>query len=516
MTRPNTNNYFLADNAKAVFASLVCVIAVTLLLALITFSFVKTQEEARARQILNNVGMVFRDAELTLDHLNSLAFKVCSDEHLFEMRKTLFRSRFVKEIGFYENDKLSCSTYLGILDTPFEDAKPDFVTALDDIFWINTPLQLFEQRSTGTVVRRGRYNAVLDMNSVIGFSNAQDWQLFYNGDKFYPMAGNPTLINRTLSNEMLAKSQFFSLDFILCNKTYSHTCLKVVPDYKRLMDLHAGKLFLFFLIMLMTAAFSHMVTFNFLRRRRSIEYRVKKGLQQGSFFCVYQPFVNLRTGQVIGCEVLSRFEDDFGVIFPDEFIPYIKSLDKTWEFTLDMIKKSMSELTSNPDIPEGFKVSFNLFPVDFTRNGCLDLDFVQALNTKQFKLVLEITEDEQIATQSAVKHIKSLKSKGFLFAIDDFGVGYSNLGQLQTLSCDYLKIDRSFVMEMEEHSIRSSLIPHIVSIAEGLNVELIAEGVENSEQAKELRSLSVGFGQGWLYGKPQSVENLAECVKSNV
>ncbi len=84
------------------------------------------------------------------------------------------------------------------------------------------------------------------------------------------------------------------------------------------------------------------------------------------------------------------------------------------------------------------------------------------------------------------------------------------------MSCDYLKIDRSFVMEMEEHSIRSSLIPHIVSIAEGLNVELIAEGVENCEQAKELRSLSVGFGQGWLYGKPQSVENLAECVKSNV
>ena len=87
----------------------------------------------------------------------------------------------------------------------------------------------------------------------------------------------------------------------------------------------------------------------------------------------------------------------------------------------------------HPDIPEGFKVSFNLFPVDFTRNGCLGLDFVQALNTKQFKLVLEITEDEQIATQSAVKHIKSLKSKGFLFAIDDFGVGYSNLGQLQAL-----------------------------------------------------------------------------------
>ena len=514
MNKSDQKQYFLADNLKAIGVSLLSVLGVTVLLAIIMFIFVREQEESRAKEILDNVRVVFRDAEITLDYLNALPYESCDVANLSEMRKTLFRSRFVKEIGFYQNDKLLCSTYLGILDEPIEEDKPDFYTQLDDAFWINTPLQLFDKQATGTIVKRGRYNAVLDMDSVIGYSYTQDWQLFYNGDKFYHMAGNPGLVDSTLSQEdMDARTWYFSLRFILCDERYTNTCLKVRSDHGRVLDLHMGKIVLFVFAMLMTAALTHMLTFNYLRRRRSLESQVSKGLKEHKFYCLYQPFVDLQTGKVIGCEVLSRFEDEFGPIYPDEFIPQVKEQDMTWEFTVDMITTAMKELNENPDIPEGFKVSFNLFPFDFTREGCLDLDFALGMNDKNFKLVLEITEDEQIATHSAVKHIKSLKSKGFLFAIDDFGVGYSNLSQLKTLNCDFLKIDRSFVMDMEDNSIRSSLIPHIVSIAKGLNVELIAEGVENAEQSKELKGLTIGFGQGWLFGKPQSASALAKSVQ---
>ena len=514
MNKSAQKRYFLADNLKAIGVSLLSVLGVTVLLAIIMFIFVREQEESRAKEILDNVRVVFRDAEITLDYLNALPYESCDVANLSEMRKTLFRSRFVKEIGFYQNDELLCSTYLGILDEPIEEDKPDFYTQLDDAFWINTPLQLFDKQATGTIVKRGRYIAVLDMDSVIGYSYTQDWQLFYNGDKFYHMAGNPGLVDSTLSQEdMDARTGYFSLRFILCDERYTNTCLKVRSDHGRVLDLHMGKIVLFVFAMLMTAALTHMLTFNYLRRRRSLESRVSKGLKEHKFYCLYQPFVDLQTGKVIGCEVLSRFEDEFGPIYPDEFIPQVKEQDMTWEFTVDMITTAMKELNENPDIPEGFKVSFNLFSFDFTREGCLDLDFALGMNDKNFKLVLEITEDEQIATHSAVKHIKSLKSKGFLFAIDDFGVGYSNLSQLKTLNCDYLKIDRSFVMDMEDNSIRSSLIPHIVSIAEGLNVELIAEGVENAEQSKELKCLTIGFGQGWLFGKPQSASALAKSVQ---
>ena len=449
MNKSDQKRYFLADNLKAIGVSLLSVALVTLILAIVMFVFIKEQEESRAKEILDNVRLVFRDAEITLDYLNALPYQSCELDNLAEMRKTLFRSRFVKEIGFYENNKLKCSTYLGILDTPFKEVEPDFYTQLGDAFWINTPLQLFDKQATGTIVQRGRYNAVLDMDSVIGYSYTQDWQLFYNGDQFYHIAGNPGLVDTRLSrDEMNARTGYFSLQFILCDERYNNTCLKVKSDHGRVLDLHSGKIVLFVFAMLMTAALTHMVMFNYLRRRRSLESRVSKGFKEHKFYSLYQPFVDLDTGKVIGCEVLSRFEDEFGPIYPDEFIPQVKEQDMTWEFTIDMITTAMKELNENPNIPEGFKVSFNLFPFDFTREDCLDLDFVLEMNVKNFKLVLEITEDEQIATHSAVKHIKSLKSKGFLFAIDDFGVGYSNLSQLKTLNCDYLKIDRSFVMDM--------------------------------------------------------------------
>ncbi|GFD77139.1 EAL domain-containing protein [Alteromonas sp. KUL106] len=517
MTKNEQQQYFLADNLKAIGVSLISVLAVTLLLGAVMFVFIREQEENRASEILDNVRAIFRDAEITLDYLNGLAYESCEKDNLAEMRKTLFRSRFVKEIGFYETNSLACSTYLGVLDEAIDEDEPDFYTKLDDAFWINTPLQLFDKQATGTIVRRGRYNAVLDMDSIIGYSHTQDWQLFYNSDKFYHMAGNSSLVDSTLSQQdIAARTGYFSLQFVLCDERYTNTCLQVKSDHGRVLDLHIGKLVLFVFVMLMTAALTHMITFNYLRRRRSLESRVKKGLREHKFYCLYQPFVDLQSGEVIGCEVLSRFNDEFGSIYPDEFIPQVKEQDMTWEFTVDMITKAMKDLNENPDIPEGFKVSFNLFPFDFTRDSCLNLDFALDMNIKNFKLVLEITEDEQIATHSAAKHIKSLKSKGFLFAIDDFGVGYSNLGQLKTLNCDYLKIDRSFVMDMEENSIRSSLIPHIVSIANGLNVELIAEGVENLEQFHELKELKIGYGQGWLFGKPQSASTLAKSVQERL
>ncbi|ANB26900.1 EAL domain-containing protein [Alteromonas stellipolaris] len=514
MSNSEHKKFLLADNLKAIAVSFLSVVLVSAALGLLMFSVIKEHEKDRAKDILSNVNMVFKDAETALDYLNASPYYSCSEDNLNEMRRTLFRSRFVKEIGFFGDGKLLCSTYLGLLKQPIDEAIPDFVTSLGDAFWINTPLELFDNQSKGTIAKRGRYNAVLDMDAVIGLNFSQDWALFYKADELFHMAGNASLMPQSAGGG-IAKldTSYFSLSLIKCDKYYSSTCLSVVSDQGRIFNTHKGKLVLFVCVMLMTAALSHMLTFNYLRRRRSLESRISRGLKSGKFYCLYQPFVILKSGEVVGCEVLSRFEDEFGPIYPDEFIPQVKELGKTWEFTTVMIESAMIALNENKDIPEGFKVSFNLFPSDFMKDELLDLDWVLTMNDKNFKLVLEITEDEQLATGSAVKHIKALKSRGFWMAIDDFGVGYSNLSQLKSLKCEFLKIDRSFVMDMEDHSIRSSLIPHIVSIADELRVTLIAEGVENTDQCQELVNMNVEYGQGWLFGKPQTVENLANTIE---
>ena len=99
MNKSDQKQYFLADNLKAIGVSLLSVILVSLVLAIVMFVFVREQEESRAKGILDNVRTVFRDAEITLDYLNALPYQSCELENLAEMRKTLFRSRFVKEIG---------------------------------------------------------------------------------------------------------------------------------------------------------------------------------------------------------------------------------------------------------------------------------------------------------------------------------------------------------------------------------------------------------------------------------
>ena len=514
MSNNEHRQYLLADNLRAIAVSFLTVVLVSVVLGLLMFSVIKEHEEARAEDILSNVRMVFKDAEASLDYLIANSYYSCSDDNLNEMRRTLFRSRFVKEIGFFGDGKLLCSTYLGVLKQPIDEAVPDFVTALGDAFWINTPLELFDNQSKGTIAKRGRYNAVLDLDGVIGLNFGRDWALFYNGEQLYHMAGSPRLTPSITGREGRSLStDYFSLRIIKCEKYYSEVCLTVVPDEARIFKIHKGKLVLFICIMLMAAALSHMLTFNYLRRIRSLESRINRGLKSGMFYCLYQPFVNLDTGEVVGCEVLSRFEDEYGPIYPDDFISQVRDIGKTWEFTTVMIKSAMDELNRCANIPEGFKVSFNLFPSDFMQDELMDLDWVLDLNNKNFKLVLEIIEDEQLATSSAAKHIKALRSRGFWVAIDDFGVGYSNLSQLKSLRCEFLKIDRSFVMDMEDHSIRSSLIPHIVNIADELKVTLIAEGVENNEQRRELVNMNVEYGQGWLFGKPQTVGNLANTIE---
>src|SRR5690606_29103455 len=129
----------------------------------------------------------------------------------------------------------------------------------------------------------------------------------------------------------------------------------------------------------------------------------------------------------------------------------------------------------------------------------------------RFQLIAEITEDEYLDDQGTLGQLNALSELGIGVAIDDFGTGYSNLKQLKQLSCDYLKIDRSFVIDIQEESIKSSLIPRMVDIAEQLGLSVIAEGIEHPEQQHILAEMGVQYGQGWALGKPMTARELVQC-----
>ena len=199
---------------------------------------------------------------------------------------------------------------------------------------------------------------------------------------------------------------------------------------------------------------------------------------------------------------------------PDEFIASIKKLDQCWKFTQDISARAHRELAEQDSLPDGFKVNLNVFPQSVASGEILRLLEQEHLRDGRFQYCLEITEDEQLTGDKVNEILLRLNKGGYRIAIDDFGTGYSNLKQIKNFHCYYLKIDRSYVIEIEDGSIRSSLVPHIVQISQDLGLEVVAEGVESTSQRNTLVEIGVRFGQGWLFGKPSNAANLADKVKS--
>jgi EAL domain-containing protein (putative c-di-GMP-specific phosphodiesterase class I) len=115
---------------------------------------------------------------------------------------------------------------------------------------------------------------------------------------------------------------------------------------------------------------------------------------------------------------------------------------------------------------------------------------------------------------SFVRELTDLKTAGYLVSVDDFGTGYSNLSSIKKLLPDFLKIDKSFVFDMEENSLRSSLIPEIVGIARAVGAKVIAEGIENEAQWRMLLSFGVEYGQGYWFARPMQLAQFAAYLGS--
>jgi EAL domain-containing protein (putative c-di-GMP-specific phosphodiesterase class I) len=108
-----------------------------------------------------------------------------------------------------------------------------------------------------------------------------------------------------------------------------------------------------------------------------------------------------------------------------------------------------------------------------------------------------------------------LKQHGYLVSVDDFGTGFSNLASVRSLAPDFLKIDRSFVHDMEDSTVRSTLIPEIIQIARAVGAEVVAEGIENRTQLERLRELGAEYGQGYFLGRPQSIAEFAVLLQKS-
>jgi len=265
-------------------------------------------------------------------------------------------------------------------------------------------------------------------------------------------------------------------------------------------------------VSLVVSALTLMAALPAIHRWFSFESRIRKLLHEDNVVCMLQPIYHLDSGSLSGFELLMRLQDGENLVYPDRVIPTVLLQKLTDRFDRVVITRASTELESLA-FPEGFKIAVNFFPETFLSGlarRLLEEKFAK-LVAKGIQVCLEVTE-QQISVD-IVSEVHELKQHGYLVSVDDFGTGFSNLASVRSLAPHFLKIDRSFICDMEDRTVRSTLIPEIIQIARAVGAEVVAEGIENRTQVERLKELGAEYGQGYFLGKPQSIAEFAGLLK---
>ena len=226
---------------------------------------------------------------------------------------------------------------------------------------------------------------------------------------------------------------------------------------------------------------------------------------------VYQPVVNISDGSIIGVEVLSRYMHPvLGLMDPSSFLPPGTERGEFDKFDLEILSRSIAQLSewlSNGIIDERFTMSFNLLPdhVSDSDSHRIIFDTLRQHRVPPTMLQIEVTEHRLFAHEDdLLNSLNTLRGRGIKVAIDDFGVEGSNVDRLIQIPSDTVKIDRSFVSDIDVDPRAAARLKAILDIVAAEDRVAIAEGVERTDQADILRGLNVPFGQGFLWHAPLS------------
>jgi EAL domain-containing protein (putative c-di-GMP-specific phosphodiesterase class I) len=239
-------------------------------------------------------------------------------------------------------------------------------------------------------------------------------------------------------------------------------------------------------------------------------------VNNGHIQCWLQPIISAQTGKVIGMEALARWhEPEQGWIPPSVFIPMAESLGLIDKVGQSVWQYALQALTQ---LPNHHRLSVNLskqqlFSSTIVQQLC---DDVARANVEPGRIMLEITESIALSDVAyARERIVELDAKGFGVSIDDFGVGYSSLSQLHEIPADELKLDISFVKRIHLPS-GFSMATAIISIAKSLNLECVAEGVEDAITAELLHKMGVEMLQGYHFAKPMPINDYLAWLEARI
>lgn len=440
------------------------------------------------------------------------ASESCSPAAVARMRQIDLGSTFLQGVGYVEGETLKCSS--------LDDVHPSDVGAADYV------------SATGYSVRRNRYLSIAPQTPLLLMTGPAGQTSLIHPALIFSLTGDteelPVGVVGFSQRQVIAESKPFVIDWsrvavgepgdrgILIRDghliawhrsgTWDNFSYAAVP-LSAVTDSVLGLCRWFVPVGLLVGLFAVWVVRRLIASRQSLPALLRSGLRRGEIFVVYQPIVDMASGEWVGAEVLARWRRPGGeMVPPDVFIAIAEKHALICPLTRRVVEASLDDFSKFIEARPGFFLSLNISSADLADPAfpAFLIGTARRLGVPADAVHLEITEREQVDPQTEAEAIRTLRGRGFHVGIDDFGTGYSNLSYLDTLQLDYIKIDRAFVAGTMRRELGAEIVDHIVGLANSRRLAMIAEGVEHEEQRLYLLSRGVRLAQGWLFGKPMS------------
>lgn len=510
-----------------IVAILLMVLGTLIPIAIAVYAALESAEETHMVRLELASAKVAERATIALTQARSalLALELnddvpCSAAHITAMRRFTLNTLSVEEIAYLPQGQPLCTTWHnGAVQD--RDRVPDFI--LDDDIRVFTDTHSHIPGSAPMLgLRKGRYQVLINLNRFTDVTTDADTHVALQ------RTGGPVLVAsggaaREAMHEVLQAGAVDDDHLMHTTLFGGWTAVAVGSKASQEEVQHLGLMLL--PAGLLSAAVIICLVVRMSRQRLSPLSELRLGIRNREFVVHYQPIVELASGRCVGAEALVRWKRPEGdLVRPDLFIPLAEEHGIISEISEQVMQQVVRDLDGLLSLHPGLHVAVNLAAQDVASAASLQriLGRIPVGRIDPAQVWLEVTERGCVQGvegaagargeegQGGAAALLAARDAGHPVAIDDFGTGYCGLQYLQTLPVSILKIDRSFVQTIATDSVNSVVLPHIIELAHGLGLQMVAEGVETEEQARYLGARGVHYAQGWLFARPMPVKEFAD------
>lgn len=505
----NLNDKHWFDKSKKYSCLIISLFLIWGMTFVISYSIISFKVNSKINDELDEYGMylirnfdfLLNNAENALDELNALSIPFCSADSIYKIKLLHFRHFFIKNASrIIEKNNSVCSSMEGDRKDALHGITPD-LTLRHVNFWFNQVVDGKHPNNYHMVIEKEHSRVIMHLQMVFdSYLESRPYLAaqFLSKNKVIATSGlmDSTPLSSLSSNDWRMKE--ITSDYgpfsVMVARNEHDISVAISEAIKRS----------FTLIVLTALMLSFIFYFVMKKHRRSFKLSLIDGLKKHEFIPYFQPIIDAKNNTCVGAEVLTRWiRNDGDMISPAIFIPAAEKYGLMTALTKQIIVKALKDIGPFLSQSSQYYISINLSLDDLNDDSIYHL-FMQ--ETARYELApeqlrIELTERQFIDKECSIIALNRYREAGYKIYVDDFGTGYSSLAYLKDLPLDTLKIDKVFVDSLGQESATSSVTKHIIDMANTLNLELVAEGVETEQQSQHLQALGVNIMQGWLYSK---------------